>query len=348
MFNIDRVRISRFEKPKIIAEIGINHAGKLADAMKMAEMAVLHGADVVKHQTHIPNHEMSIEAEGVSPGNDSRSIFDVISENSLPLRDEIKLAAHVRDLGVPYMSTPFSREAADFLEEEIGISVFKIGSGECNNYPFVEYVASKGRPVILSTGMNSIGDVQKSTGILSGNEIDFCLMHTTNLYPTPSKLLRLGGLAELAENFAGREIGLSDHSTSNSACLAAVALGATFVERHFTDTKERIGPDISCSMDPFELGELRKNMDEIHDALGGTKYLSREEEVTSRFAFASISSTRAIEKGEKLSRDNIWPMRPSGGDFGPGDYQSLLGQKVMVRISERTQIARNMLEDPTP
>ena len=344
LFKIGRVAVSSNETPKVIAEIGINHGGNLSVAKKIAELAVESGADVVKHQTHIPEAEMSKEAELVRPGNDSRSIFQVIEECSLTLDDELELAKHVRGLGVPYLSTPFSRQAADFLHEIVGVETFKIGSGECNNLPFLEYVAEKGKPVILSTGMNGIGSVKESVSVLQRSNVEFSLMHTTNLYPTPAKLLRLGGITELQQAFPMVEVGLSDHSVSNTACVAAAALGANFIERHFTDTKERKGPDISSSMDPSELKMLKIQLNEVHLARGGSKSMADEEAVTANFAFASVATTREIFAGETLTRENIWPVRPSGGEFGPKDYERLIGRKARTAIPARTQLLGSMLQ----
>lgn len=338
-FSLGKSEISVGGEPVIIAEIGINHGGSLEVAKEMARLAIESGADVIKTQTHIPVSEMSVEAECRVPGNANVSIFEVISSNSLSLREEEELASFVRAQGGTYLSTPFSREAADFLVE-IGVEAFKIGSGECNNYPFVDYVSSKGLPVILSTGMNTIQEVRESVEILERNRVGFALLHTTNLYPTPSKLLRLGSLRQLAEEFPGIPIGLSDHSTSNSACLAATAHGATVLERHFTDSKARNGPDISCSMSPEELRELRKMSSEIYLAMGGKKTNIPEEDVTKAFAFASVASLISIRKGEVLSDKNIFPIRPAGGDFGPRDYPDLLGKVARRDIPARTQIRR--------
>lgn len=343
MFKIGGLNVSENEPAKIVAELGINHGGDLSVAKKMAELAVANGADVIKHQTHIPEAEMSREAEHIRPGNDSRNIFSVIQESALSLTEEMSLAQHVRDLGVPYLSTPFSREAADFLDEVVGVDTFKIGSGECNNIPFLEYVSRKGKPIILSTGMNSTASVKESVTALEKYDVDYALMHTTNLYPTPSRLLRLGGINELKSAFPGTEVGLSDHSTSNTACVAAVALGASFIERHFTDSKDRIGPDISSSMDPQDLRILKTQVHEVFLAKGGSKELAEEETVTAKFAFASLSSTREINAGDLLTPENIWPMRPSGGEFSPSDFYRVIGRKAKTRIPARTQLSENML-----
>lgn len=336
---IENVEISSNATPKVIAEIGINHGGDLNIAKEMVRSALDSGAHLIKHQTHIPVMEMSREAESAIPGNTDKSIFQVMEQCALSESEEFELARFTRQLGGIFFSTPFCREAVDRLEE-IGVPAYKIGSGECNNYPLVEYVASKGKPVILSTGMNTIASIRPSVEILRSKKIEFALMHTTNLYPTPQRLLRLGALEELRVSFPDGVIGLSDHSLTNSACFAAIAMGASVVERHFTDSKNRMGPDIVCSMDPSELRELIRVSNEIHLALGGEKGPADEESVTINFAFASVSSLKDIKKGQRFSTSNIFPIRPSGGDFGPMDYQLLLERRAARDISARTQIRR--------
>jgi N-acetylneuraminate synthase len=323
--------------PQIFVEIGINHGGELEVALNMAQAAISAGAKFIKHQTHIPDAEMSKEAETVVPGND-----EVIKRNSLSLDEEKVLADYVRSHGAVFFSTPFSREAVEHLES-IEVPFYKIGSGECNNYPFVDFVASTGKPVVLSTGMNDVTSVTRATEILQNRGVPFALLHTTNLYPTPHSLLRLGGLTELMENFSV-PIGLSDHSTSNAACLGAVALGASLLERHFVDTKSRVGPDVSCSMDPNELMQLLDWSSQLFAARGGKKFLSDEEQITANFAFASVSATRDIEPGEILTRENCFPIRPGNGEFLAQDFEGILGRRVIAPIEKRTQITSDRLE----
>lgn len=341
---IGEVKIGSGHPPKVIAEIGINHGGSLRVAKEMVVSAIANGAHLIKHQTHIPNKEMSREAESAIPGNTHKSIFQVMEECALSAEDEFELAQFTKAQGGTFFSTPFSREAADRLME-IGVPGFKIGSGECSNYPLVDYIASKGLPIILSTGMNSIETIRPSVEIFRERKIDFALMHTTNLYPTPQKLLRLGALAQLQSAFPDAVLGLSDHSVSNSACFAAVSMGASVLERHFTDSKRREGPDMVCSMDPNELVELLRVSEEIFQALGGDKMPAQEEGVTMNFAFASVASQVEIEQGEQFTRENIFPVRPFGGAFGPLDYESLIGRVAAKNIPARTQLK---IEDVKP
>lgn len=337
-FKIGQISIGTDLPPQIVVELGINHGGKLEEAKKLVDAAIQAGAKLIKHQTHIPDAEMSQEARHVKPGNADRSIYDVIAENTLSEDDEYELFTYVKKLGGIFFSTPFSREAFYRLKSW-GVPAYKIGSGECGNFPLVELIASDKKPVIMSTGMNTLETIGKSVDIIRTYGIPFALMHTTNLYPTPSNLIRLGGINDLKIHFPDAVIGLSDHSTSNAACIASISHGARILERHFTDTRERIGPDISCSMDTEDLRRLIRESSDAYLAEGGGRYPASEEEVTIRFAFASVVSTKEIKPGELLSDQNIWVKRPSGGDFGPADLPNLIGRRAQRLIYSNTQIS---------
>lgn len=322
---IDYRKIGEEYPPLIIVEIGINHEGSLKIAYEMVDAAYKSGAEIIKHQTHIVDDEMSKEAKKVIPGNTNISIYDVMSNCALSEEDEIKLKDYVESKGMIFLSTPFSRAAADRLDR-MGVKAYKIGSGEMNNYPLLEYVASFGKPMIVSTGMNNIESVKKAVNILEKRNIQFVLLHTTNLYPTPPELVRLGAMQELKKEFPNAIIGLSDHTINNNACLAAVALGASVLERHFTDSKERKGPDIICSMTPFELNGLIKGANEIAKMRGGKKVAIKEEQVTIDFAFATVVTIKPIKKGEFYTKDNIWVKRPGTGQILAERYDSILGR----------------------
>jgi N-acetylneuraminate synthase len=330
--------------PMVIAEIGINHEGNLETAIEMADSAIDAGAVLIKHQTHIPDAEMSEEAKLKIPGNSDVSIYEVISRCALTESEELQLRNHVLDRGAIFFSTPFSREAADRLQSW-DVPFFKIGSGECNNYPLVRHVASFGKPVILSTGMNTIDSIRKSVEILEASNVRFALLHTTNLYPTPNHLLRLGGIAELRKEFPGTVIGLSDHSLNNNACIAAVALGARILERHFTDSKSRPGPDIICSMDGQDLKDLVRDAGEVFLAMGGSKGPATEERVTMDFAFASVVATREIQEGETLSNENLWVKRPAGGDYPAEALETLFGLRAAKLIPSNTQLLQSQIKE---
>jgi sialic acid synthase SpsE len=324
---IENRKIGLNHPPLVIVEIGINHEGSLKTAFEMVNAAWKAGAEVIKHQTHVVEDEMSKAAKKVVPGNASVSIYDIMERCALNEEDEIKLKQYVESKGMIFISTPFSRAAADRLER-MGVSSYKIGSGECNNYPLIEHIASFGKPMIVSTGMNDIESVRKTVEILEKYNVPYALLHTTNLYPTPVHLVRLGAMQELQKEFPNAIIGLSDHTISNRACFAATALGASILERHFTDKMERPGPDIINSMDPIALQELIYGSAEIALMRGGKKEAAKEEQVTIDFAFATVVTIKPIKKGEKLTKENIWVKRPGTGPIKAEHYNELLGKTV--------------------
>jgi N-acetylneuraminate synthase len=323
--------------PLVIAEIGINHEGSLAVAKEMVDAAKRAGVEVVKHQTHIVADEMSAAAKKVIPGNATVSIYEIMERCSLNERDELELKNYVESKGMIFISTPFSRAAADRLEK-FGVQAYKIGSGECNNYPLLEHIASFGKPVILSTGMNTVESVAKAVAIFDKQNVPVALLHTTNLYPTPINLVRFGAMTQLHEAFPDKVFGLSDHTLNNNACLGAVALGASILERHFTDTMQRTGPDIVCSMDENACAELIVSSNEVWQMRGGTKEPAKEEQVTIEFAFATVCSIAPIKKGEVLTMDNIWVKRPGTGEILAKHFNDLLGKVASRDIKNDEQL----------
>jgi N-acetylneuraminate synthase len=317
--------------PLVIAEIGINHEGSLQTAYGMVDAAYRAGAEVVKHQTHIVEDEMSKAARKVIPGNADVSIYEIMQRCALNEEDEKQLKRYVESKGMIFISTPFSRAAANRLEA-MDIPAYKIGSGECNNYPLLNHVAAFGKPVILSTGMNDITSIRKAVEIFEKHKIQYALLHTTNLYPTPPHLVRLGAMQELMQVFPKAVIGLSDHTTSNLACLAATALGASILERHFTDKMDRPGPDIVNSMDETALKELISSSQEVFQMRGGTKKAALEEQVTIDFAFATVVTTKKISKGDVFTNENLWVKRPGTGEILAEYYESLLGKTALKDI----------------
>lgn len=324
--------------PLVIAEMGINHEGSLETAFKMVDAAYEAGAEVIKHQTHVVDDEMSKEAKNVIPGNANISIYEIMKRCALNEEDEIKLKQYVEDKGMIYLSTPFSRAAADRLEK-MGVSAYKIGSGECNNYPLLEHIANFGKPIILSTGMNDINSVKKAVDIFEKYKIQYALLHTTNLYPTPTHLVRLGAMQELQSHFPNAIVGLSDHTTNNLACFAATALGACILERHFTDSMDRPGPDIVNSMDPTALKELIMGSKEIALMRGGKKEAAKEEQVTIDFAFATVVSIKDIKKGDIFTKDNLWVKRPGTGEILAQSYNEILGKEATRDIPFDTHLS---------
>jgi len=323
--------------PLVIAEIGINHEGSLDIAKEMVDAAHRAGVELVKHQTHIVEDEMSGAAKKVIPGNSDVSIYEIMERCALNEADELELKNYVESKGIIFISTPFSRAAVDRLQK-FDVPAYKIGSGECNNYPLLEHIASFGKPVILSTGMNTIESIQKAVTIFDKFQVPVALLHTTNLYPTPIHLVRLGAMIEMHEAFPEKVFGLSDHTLNNNACLGAVALGASILERHFTDRMQRTGPDIVCSMDEKATRELIVASNEIWQMRGGTKEPAQEEQVTIDFAFATVCTIANIKKGEVFSKENIWVKRPGTGQILAEHFNDLLGKRASRYIENDEQL----------
>ena len=198
---------------------------------------------------------MTDEAKEIFPPNDVRSIWEIMESCALSKEEEIELKKFTEALGLIYLSTPFFKAAADFLDE-IGVPAFKIGSGEADNLPLIRHIAAKGKPIIMSTGMQTVESIQQSVSILDAAAVPFALLECTNLYPSPPEIVSLNGVRELKERFPQAVVGFSDHSIGPEMALASVALGASIIERHFTDSRYRKGPDIACSMEPSELSFL--------------------------------------------------------------------------------------------
>ena len=328
--------------PLVMAEIGINHEGDIDKAIRMIDDAAAAGCECVKFQSHVVEDEMAPEAKNVVPGNASESIWNIMSRCALTEEQEWKLKEYVESIGLIFLSTPFSRAAAQRLHR-MNVQAYKIGSGECNNYPLIEHIASYGKPVILSTGMNSLAMIHKSVDILRHHGVPFALMHCTSIYPTPYEKVRLGALDELTNEFPDAVIGLSDHSFSNYPCLGASALGASLLERHFTSDKSWPGPDINISMDPVELKQLIEGTHAMFLARGGSKGILPEEKPTIDFAYACVVAIKDIHKGDLLTPDNLWVKRPGTGEIKAVDYESILGKSALSDIPNGIQLTWNQI-----
>ena len=339
---IGNIELGKGKGVLVIPEIGINHEGNLKVAKEMVDAAHRAGAKLIKHQTHICSDEMSGAAKKVIPGNSDVSIYDVMERCALNEEEELELKKYVEAYNMLFLSTPFSRAAADRLEK-FGVHAYKIGSGELNNYPLINHIAGFGKPMIVSTGMNDIPAIEKAVNILEKHNVEYALMHTTNLYPTKPEWVRLGAMLEMMKAFPGVPIGLSDHTCNNNACIAAIAMGASIVERHFTDKKSRKGPDIICSMDEYELKRLLLAAKEVPLMFGGHKKAIEEEQVTIDFAFASVVSIKPIKKGEKFTKTNIWVKRPGTGDYLAEQFDKILGKEAACDIADDTQLTKEMI-----
>lgn len=337
---ISQREISPMQPALIIAEIGINHGGQLDEAKRLVEAAAEAGAECVKHQTHFVEDEMTVEAKHIFPPNADKSIWEVIESCALGRDDEVALMEFSKSLGLIYLSTPFSRSAADFLHE-IDVPAFKIGSGENDNLLLLEHIVRLGRPIILSTGMQDLNSLRPAVDILKNHSVDYCLLECTNMYPCPPENVSLKGLSDLRQAFDTDLVGFSDHSAEMTMALSALALGSVIVEKHFTDSKDRIGPDISSSMDASELRNLIRWSKEIHYALGNTKKREPVEEAVYRFARSSLVADQDIKKGDKFNKENLWARRPGNGEIAGFEVSDCLGKAATRNIARGEQIKRD-------
>jgi N-acetylneuraminate synthase len=322
--------------PFVIAEIGINHEGNYDKARRMVDDAHAAGCECVKFQCHVIEDEMI--PNDVIPGNATESIWEIMRRCALSADEDRRLKEHVESKGMLYLSTPFSRAAADRLEA-MGVQAYKIGSGECNNYPLIRHIAGFGKPVILSTGMNDLDSIMPAVELLRAAGVPYGLMHCTSMYPTPYSHVRLGALADLRGEFPDAVLGLSDHSLGIYTCLAAVALGASVLEKHFVSDRSWPGPDVPISIVPDELRQLIEGSRAVHSALGGRKDILAEEQPTIDFAYACVVTLRPIAAGERLTMQNVWVKRPGTGEIRAKDFDRVLGCAARRAIPANRQIA---------
>lgn len=343
-FMIGDILVGGQARPLVIPEIGINHNGSLDVAKQMVLSAHRAGARLIKHQTHIVSDEMAGAAKNVIPGNADISIYEIMAGCALNEEEEREMMRYTEELGMVFLSTPFSRAAAERLED-MGVKAYKIGSGEMNNYPLLDYVASFGKPMIVSTGMNDLKGIEKAANLLEKRGVDYALLHTTNLYPTEPGQVRMGAMQEIMAAYPEVPVGLSDHTLNNFSCISAMALGAKIVERHYTDRMDREGPDIVCSMDEERLGELLQAAKEVPQMLGGRKEALPEEQVTIDFAFATAVTIAPVRAGESFTRENLWVKRPGTGEILAEEYENILGRKAKADLAADVQLTWEMVGD---
>ena len=328
--------ISPNHEPLILAEVGINHEGSIDKAIQLIDAAKESGAEAIKFQTHLTEHEM-LETD-MKPGDISdERLWDIIKRCELTESEESKLFDYCQQKNILFLSTPFSREASDRLEK-LGVEAYKIGSGECNNLPLIRHISQKGKPIILSTGMNDIESIKTSVDIIKSYNCSLIIMHCTSMYPTPYSKVRLGAITHLQQEFPDIPIGLSDHSLGIATCLGGVALGACVFEKHFTISRSWPGPDTGISIEPNELSDLIRDSRIIWESRGGSKSILNEEKPVIDFAYASVVSISEIKKGDIFTNENIWVKRPGNGPLLAKDFESILGKVADNDIEKNSQL----------
>ena len=293
----------------VIAEAGINHNGDVTLAAELVDAAAEAGADAIKFQTHLPEYEML--RDGATAGYVGESLFDLLTRTALSRDAHYELRDRALKKGVMFLSTPFSREAADFVES-LGVPAFKTGSGELTNLPLQRHIARKGKPMIISTGMSTPEEIDRTVAVIRSEKVPFALMHCTSTYPTPYEHVQLGCIGRLQAQY-GVPVGFSDHTLGNFAAFGAVAIGANLFEKHFTVSRSLPGPDQQGSMEPAELKELVKGIRTIEQASGSTKQIQPGEQDVRNMALHSVVSIRDIASGATIGSADVWVKRPGTG-----------------------------------
>ncbi len=318
----------------VIAEAGINHNGDMVKAKQLITAAADCGADAVKFQTHLPEKEML--PDGETAGYVGESLFGLLKRVELSPEQHCELQAEAERWGILFLSTPFSREAVDLLEE-LGVSAFKIGSGEMTNWPLLRYVAKKGRPVILSTGMSTIEEVADSVGIVKALTENVILMQCTSTYPARYEDLNLGVIRIYRERF-GIPVGLSDHSPGIYTAIGAVAMGACVLEKHFTLDRRWPGPDQKASIEPPELRELVQGARAVKAAIGNVKLVLPEEVAVQQMARESVVAVVDLQPGTVIAQEMVWVKRPGTG-IPACELERVIGRCVKRPVHANTLLS---------
>lgn len=328
-------------KTLIIAEAGVNHNGDLGLAKKMAVVAKNAGADIVKYQTAVPELVISKFAQKADyqkeQTGDGESQLDMVRRIHFGFAQHRELKEYCDSIGIQYLSAAFDLPSVDFLAS-LDLPMFKIPSGEITNLPYLERIAACGKPVLLSTGMSEPAEIEAALQVLRrGGAGEVTVLHCNTEYPTPAKDANLKAMLDIRERF-GCPVGYSDHTLSIEADIAAVALGAEVIEKHFTLDKNMPGPDHKASLSPSELMEMVCAVRRTERMLGsGHKEVSESERKNIAVARKSIVAARDIAAGEVFTADNLTVKRPGDG-ISPMRWYEVLGQTAKRAFGEDERV----------
>jgi N,N'-diacetyllegionaminate synthase len=332
----------------IIAEAGVNHNGNYENAKKLILAGAEAGVDYVKFQTFKASKLVSKNAEKAeyqkrNTNNETSSQFEMLKKLEMPEIWHYDLIKYAESLNVKFLSTGFDEESIDFLDS-INIDLFKIPSGEITNKPFLEHIAKKKKQIIISTGMANLEEVRAAIKVLQDNGVQkntITILHCNTEYPTPMLDVNLKAMLFLKEAF-DINIGYSDHTLGIEVPIAAVTLGATVIEKHFTLDKNMEGPDHKASLNPLELRQMVESIRNIELALSGNgiKEPSNSELKNIQIARKSIHINKALAKGDILRREDLIMMRPGDG-ISPMDIDLYLNKKIITNMPEGHKISKN-------
>jgi N,N'-diacetyllegionaminate synthase len=322
-------------KTFIIAEAGVNHNGDLALAKKMIDAAVDFGVDAIKFQTAIPemvvtSNAKKAEYQIAAAGNKIETQLEMIKRISLPLHDFKEIKEYCDNKKIIFLSTAFDLESLKFLDN-LGLQIHKVPSGEINNLPYLRKVAECKKPVILSTGMSNLGEIERAFHELVTHGVcadEITILHCNTEYPTPMEDVNLKAMQTIKNAFDVR-VGYSDHTQGIEVSIAAVAMGATIIEKHFTLDRSMVGPDHKASLEPAEFALMVKSIRNIDKALGnGIKIVSFSEKKNIEIARRSIVALVPINRGDVFTEINLTTKRPGNG-LSPISWDFVLGRRAI-------------------
>lgn len=331
----------------IVAEISANHLQDYDLAIKTIDAAGEAGANAVKLQTYTAD-TITLDCDNeyfqIKQGTiwDGKTLHELYEEAYTPWDWQPDLKKHAEDLGMVCFSSPFDNTAVDFLEK-MNVSAYKLASFEITDIPLIKYMASKKKPMVMSTGIAEVNDIEEALQACRdvGND-DIILLKCTSAYPTPMNEVNLLTMVDMASRFKTL-IGLSDHTLTTSVPIAAVSLGACFVEKHIITSRDLGGPDASFSLEPNEFSKMVKAIREVEDALGKVDYSLSEKTKKSREFARSLFVVEDIEKGGELTTENVRSIRPAFG-LHPKHFNEVLGKKAKRNISKGTPLDWDLLE----
>ena len=345
-FEINGRAIGPGQATYIIAEMSANHHHDLQIARDLIHAMKDSGADAVKLQTYTPD-TMTIDCDSphfqVGAGTiwEGRQLHDLYGDAYTPWEWHEELFALAAELGLDCFSTPFDHSSVDFLEN-LNPPVYKIASFELVDLPLIEYVAAQGRPIIMSTGMGNLLEIEEAVAVIESAGVPLTLLKCTSAYPSPPSAMNLRTIPDMAERF-GVTTGLSDHTLGHEVSIAAVALGATVIEKHFTLSREVPGPDSAFSMEPHEFRQLVDSVRSTEAALGKVIYQQTEKEKASTVFRRSLFVVRDVVAGEDFTAENVRCIRPGNG-LPPKFLKQVIGSAAKVDLKRGTPLDWDAVE----
>lgn len=328
-------------KPYIVAEVNSSHNGNINTAIEMIGEAKRVGCDCVKFQSWSSKTLYSRTYYKANPISER-----IIEKFAFSKEEQLEIAEYCKEIGISFASTPYSKDEVDFLIEKCNVPYIKIASMDVNNYPYIEYIAKSGVPIVLATGMADFAEIKKAVETVeSTKNKNLCLLHCVSIYPAEASIIRLRNMTGLKKNFPEYAVGYSDHSIGTEIAAAAIGLGASMVEKHFTLDKKKIGMDNQMATEPEEFELLVNQCQNVFRALGSEERLIGEEEYKQREKMRrSIIVTRDIKKGERLDEKDLDAKRPGGG-IEPGKIKSLIGKRLLTDKEKDTIILMEELDE---